>query len=126
VAEAFVLSRKTWHSERTRKAAVGTFRDQVRSARALVWLTRPANTPRDWLDAGKDYARLNLAAAASGVAMHQTSQALQEYPEKQQVRAALHVALGVRPGETVQMLARLGHSAYRYTSPRRPVTSMVI
>jgi len=126
VAETFVLSRKSWPSERTRKAAVDAFRDQVRSARALVWLTTPRNTPHDWLDAGRDYARLNLAATASGLAIHPMSQALQEYPEMQQVRAALHAALGAGPGETVQMLARLGHSAYRYASPRRPVTSMVI
>jgi hypothetical protein len=124
-AEKFVLSRKTWHSERTRTTAVEAFRDQVRSSRALVWLTTATNTPRDWLDAGRDYARLNLAATASGLAIHPMSQALQEYPEMQQVRTAVHAALGARPGETVQMLARLGHSAYRYRSPRRAVTSML-
>jgi hypothetical protein len=126
LAEKFLISRENWHSDKNRKVAIDLFRDQVGSARALVWLSTSENTMRDWVLVGRDYARLQLAVTSLGLAMHPMSQALQEYAEMADLRTRLGAELRTHPGQTVQMLARLGRSSYAYKSPRRPIAAMII
>jgi hypothetical protein len=126
LAEKFFVSRDSWHSDRTRKTAIDLFRNQVESAKAMIWLFTGQNTIRDWILLGRDYARLHLAATSLDFAMHPMSQALQEYAEMADLHRRVGTELGVPPDRTVQMLARLGRSSYSYRSPRRPVHSMVI
>jgi Nitroreductase family len=78
------------------------------SVPAALWITTPANTRLDQLDAGRRYARATLRAAELGLAMHPLSQSLQEYPEMERHLAAVHRLLGANAGERVQMLARVG------------------
>lgn len=88
---------------------------------ALLWITTPANGRDDQLEAGRRYVRAHLRATALGVAMHPLSQALQEYPEMAAKFAQIHKVLGVRGGERLQMLARMGYAPPADPSPRWPL-----
>ncbi|MEP3918661.1 twin-arginine translocation pathway signal protein [Ascidiaceihabitans sp.] len=83
---------------------------------AYAVLTSKTNTRADQLDAGARWLRLNLATTQAGLALHPVSQCLQEYPEMHDHYAAAH-EIFAGPGETVQMLGRLG---YGPTIPRTP------
>lgn len=80
------------------------------STPAYLWLVTEGNRRAQQVDAGRAYARVNLAGSAAGLAMHPNQQALQEYPEVAQPYQAIRALLDAPgPRYTVQMLARVGH-----------------
>ncbi|MEL6232868.1 MAG: twin-arginine translocation pathway signal protein [Pseudomonadota bacterium] len=87
---------------------------------AFIWLATPGNSRPDQIAAGRDWLRLNLATTAAGMALHPVSQALQEYPEMAELYDQAH-ALLAQPGETVQMLGRLGYAEPVSKTPRWPI-----
>jgi hypothetical protein len=88
---------------------------------ALLWIITPGNSRLHQLEAGRRYVRANLRAAARGVAMHPLSQGLQEYSEMADRFEQIHKLLGVKPGERIQMLARVGYAALVGPSARWPL-----
>ena len=93
---------------------------------AYLWLTSDGNTRTTQLEAGRAYARAQLAAAAHGVVMQPLSQALQEYPEQAQAYADIHALVGAaQPAQTVQMWARVGVAPLADPSPRRPLDAIL-
>ncbi|MFN2099041.1 Acg family FMN-binding oxidoreductase [Altererythrobacter sp. MF3-039] len=88
---------------------------------SLVWITTPANTRADQLEAGRQYVRANLEATALGLGMHPMSQSLQEYEEVQPMYARVHELLGATGNERVQMLARVGYGPPVEPTPRWPL-----
>lgn len=92
---------------------------------AYVTVKTTGNSRRDQIEAGRRWVRLHLAATSQGVAMQPLSQALQEYAEQSELRSRLHGVLA-EPGETVQMLGRIGYAAPVSPSPRWPLESRII
>lgn len=88
---------------------------------ALYWITTPANSRLDQLEAGRQYVRANLQATKLGLSMHPMSQTLQEYAEVAEPYQAVHAMLGANGEERVQMLARLGYGPTIGPSPRWPL-----
>ncbi|GAB5489028.1 MAG: nitroreductase [Parasphingorhabdus sp.] len=88
---------------------------------ALYWITTPANTRFDQLEAGRQYVRANLQATKLGLSMHPMSQTLQEYEEVAESYRAVHTMLDATGEERVQMLARLGYGPTIGPSPRWPL-----
>lgn len=100
-------------------------RDQGGSAMGFFWLSTADNTRTTQLKAGRAYVRLHLKATELGLAQQPMSQLLQEYPEMTALQAKFLAAAGAKPGETVQMLARLGYAAPTGPAPRRPLASLI-
>ena len=92
---------------------------------AYAVLRTPSNSREDQIDAGRRWLRLNLTTTELGLALHPVSQALQEYPEMKMYRDTAHQMLA-RPGETVQMLGRLGYGPNVTATPRWPLEAKVI
>ena len=90
---------------------------------AFVWTTTATNTRSAQLEAGRAWVRIQLAANALGVSFHPLSQALQEFPEMSEHYDRAHQLLAAEPGETVQMLSRLGYGAAVPPAPREPLES---
>lgn len=95
------------------------------SAMGHLWLTTAANDRTSQIKAGQDWVRINLAATALGLGLQPLSQALQEYPEVAAQYAQVHSTLAA-PGQTVQMLGRLGYAARPAASPRWPLEAKII
>lgn len=89
------------------------------------WMSTPGNDRGTQIAVGRAYVRLNLRATALGVAMHPTSQALQEYPEMATLQRELLDATGTAEGHTLQMLFRLGYAPPPPPSPRRSPEDIV-
>ena len=87
---------------------------------AYAYLTSKGNTPKDQIAVGRQWARLNLKTTEMGLSLHPVSQALQEYPEMDGQYRHIHDLLA-KPGETVQMLGRLGYGPETPQSPRWPL-----
>lgn len=123
-----VLNRQTVADPTTDayRQGLDMYRAITGSAMAYVWLTTSGNRRRDQLEAGRAYVRLNLKATEMGLAMHPLSQALQEYPEMDDPRAALDHHLRTPPGHRMQMLARLGYGPEVGPSPRWSLDSRVM
>lgn len=83
------------------------------------WLATDGDDPEARLAAGRAYQRVDLAAAARGVAIHPVSEALGDVPELAGRRAELERQLGVASPSRVQMLYRLGYAGPQSPSPRR-------
>jgi hypothetical protein len=100
------------------------------STPAYLWLVTDGNRRTQQVDAGRAYARVNLAGTAVGLAMHPNEQALQEYPEVAQPYRAIHALLDApTPRYTVQMLARVGYlpvgMAAAAPAPRRGLAAQL-
>lgn len=100
-------------------------RDQGGSAAAFVWLTTQDNARATQLKAGRAYLRLHLKTTELGLAQHPMSQLLQEYSEMAELQARFLKTVGAGAGETVQMLARLGHASPAGPAPRRRLGDMI-
>lgn len=97
------------------------------TAMGWVWLLTRGNSRSQQVEAGRAYARLQLAATQNGIALHPMSQALQEYPEMREQYLGLHHDLASDPqSETVQMLARIGYAENPPPSPRRKLDDLLI
>ncbi|MGD9537881.1 MAG: twin-arginine translocation pathway signal protein [Alphaproteobacteria bacterium] len=101
------------------------YRPILGTGMAYLWIATAGNSRRQQLAAGRDWLRINLAAAALGIGVHPVSQALQEFPEMGENFAAVHRLLDVAPGGRVQMLGRLGHGPDVGPSPRWPLESRI-
>ncbi|MEX2333755.1 MAG: hypothetical protein WD600_05820 [Pseudohongiella sp.] len=84
---------------------------------AFVWLCTPGNSREQQIATGRAWLRLNLMTTQTGLALHPVSQCLQEYPEMSTHFSHAHEMLS-QPGETVQMLGRLGYAAPVARTPR--------
>lgn len=101
------------------------YREIIFSATGYVWLISNGNTRVDQIAAGRAYVRMHLEATARGIDMHPLSQALQEYQEIAALYDEAKVALGARPTQTVQMLARIGYGPTINASPRWPAQTRI-
>ncbi len=80
------------------------------STPAYLWIVTEGGGRAQQIDAGRAYARVNLAGVAAGLAMQPNEQALQEYPAVADQYQAIHQLLEApTPRYTVQMLARIGY-----------------
>ena len=87
------------------------------------WLATAADGAADRFAAGRAYQRVDLAAAALGLAIHPVSEALGDIPALGEARGELERLLGA-PGR-VQMMFRLGRAGPQPRTPRRPVEAFV-
>jgi hypothetical protein len=103
------------------QTGIDMMQDIYGSVPAAVWIITPGNSRLDQLEAGRRYVRANLRATLLGVAMHPLSQSLQEYDEVAGLFKRIHAALGAKPGERLQMLARIGYGPQVEPAPRWPL-----
>ena len=106
------------------KQGLAMIRKAMIATNAYAVITSTGNTRVDQINAGRDWIRLHLAATGHGLAMQPVSQSLQEYPEMAAHYAQVHEMLAV-PGETVQMLGRLGYGPAIDVSPRWPLEARI-
>jgi hypothetical protein len=124
-ARAF-LTPKNFASAANQRRFLTAFDAAVAATRAFVTLATPDNTMADWIATGRAYVRAQLAGDAIGLRMHPVTQALQEYPEMDAVRAELAALVPVAAPARLQMLVRLGRTPVPALSPRRPLAAMVM
>jgi hypothetical protein len=98
----------------------------MRTAMAYVWQITEGNKRVDQIAVGRDYLRIALTAAELGVGIHPQSQTLQEFEAMARLRGEVHRQLGARPGQAVQMLARLGYGPGVGPSPRWPLATRIL
>ena len=101
------------------------FRDMYFATPAYAVITTDGNSRTNQIDAGRRWLRLNLETTRRGMALHPISQSLQEYPEMADLYDQAHATLA-RPGETVQMLGRLGYGPKTQPSPRWPLEKKLL
>lgn len=99
--------------------------EPIKSAMGHIWVNTPGNDRPAQIAAGRDWVRLNLKATGMGLAMQPLSQCLQEYAEMETLYKQIHERLA-QPGETIQMLARIGYGEPIGPSPRWPLASRVV
>lgn len=105
--------------------AVKIYRDMLSATPAYAVIKTAGNSRIDQINAGRKWLRLNLTTTALGLALHPVSQALQEYPEMQQHYSDIH-ALLAEPGETLQMLGRLGYGPDVPKTPRWSLETKIL
>ena len=103
------------------------FNAKIAVTPAFFWMMTEGNDRKTQVNAGRAYARAQLAATAQGLSMQPLSQALQEYPEQAQPYAQIHSLLGASPPRyTVQMWTRLGYAPPVGPAPRRGLDAHVL
>jgi hypothetical protein len=101
------------------KQGYEAFRPLALEAPAFVWIKSLDNTRTTQIEAGRAYARLNLAATRAGLAMHPWSQALQEYPEMVALHTRAEELMNAPNEARVQMFVRVGYGSQIGPAPRR-------
>ena len=105
---------------------VKDFGQKLDSTPGFLWLVSQGNDRVTQINAGRAYARVQLAATALGLSMQPLSQALQEYPEQARPYADIHALCGASlPGQTVQMWARVGYAPAVESAPRRRLQDFI-
>jgi hypothetical protein len=103
------------------------FTRKLDSTPGFLWMVTEDNERVTQVDAGRAYARVQLAATAHGLAMQPLQQALQEYPEQARPHADIKRALEAsNPPRTVQMWARVGYAPPVGPAPRRGLAAQLV
>ena len=103
------------------------FDRKLDSTPGFLWLVSEGNERTTQVNAGRAYARVQLAATAHGVALQPLQQALQEYPEQAKPYADIRQLLDASaPARTVQMWARAGYAPPVDPAPRRGVAAQLV
>jgi hypothetical protein len=106
---------------------VKDFAGKIASTPGFLWMVSEGNDRATQVDAGRAFARVQLAATAQGVAMQPLQQALQEYPEQAVPYAAIRQRVdAASPAQTIQMWARVGFAAPVQPAPRRGVDAHIV
>jgi hypothetical protein len=106
---------------------VKEFNETLESTPGFLWLDTEGNDRRTQVNAGRAYARVQLAGTAQGLSMQPLSQALQEYPEQAVPYADIHNAVNApRTRYTVQMWARVGFAPEIEPAPRRGLSAHIL
>ena len=97
------------------------------STPGFLWMVTDGNDRATQVNAGRAYARVQLAATAFGVSLQPLQQALQEYPEQAAPHAGIRRLLDApQPARTVQMWARAGFAPPVGPAPRRGVDAQLV
>jgi len=105
---------------------VKDFGAKLASTPGFLWMVTPTNDREAQVNAGRAYARVQLAATAQGLAMQPLQQALQEYPEQARPYRDIHQLLeATQPSQTVQMWARVGYASPVSPAPRRRLADFI-
>lgn len=115
----------TWHKSYNRGPYLSGFVASAKTTRAMLTLTTSTNTMRDWIATGRSYTRAELAANQLGLRFQPVSQALQEYPQMDALRAEMDEVMSVASPAKLQMLVRVGRTSQPGLSPRRKLDSIV-
>jgi hypothetical protein len=107
------------------REGVKMYEAMLKATPAYVVLTSFNNTRTDQIAAGRRWLRLNLETTRLGLALHPVSQALQEYAEMATHYTEIHRLLA-KPGETIQMLGRLGYGPKTPRTPRWPLETRMM
>lgn len=130
IINALGLFDRTKASAPDSSAVTGQIKDfnaRLSTTPAFFSLVTEGNDRVIQVNAGRAYARAQLAASAWGLSMHPLQQALQEYPEQAENYAAIHQLLDApSPRFTVQMWARLGYAPPVGPAPRRGVDAHIM
>lgn len=125
--ETFFLSKEpeVYFAEENTHRFLARYRENLNTARAGVIVIAPANRPADWIQSGRDYVRLQLAATRLGFVSRPMSQLLQEFPEMSDLAAEFSRFAGVAAPAKIQMCLFLGRGDTAYYSPRRPLDDII-
>jgi hypothetical protein len=105
---------------------IADFEKKLASTPSFLWMVTAANDRITQVNAGRAYARVQLAATGQGLFMQPLSQALQEYPEQRVPYRQIHaLAQATQTGQTVQMWARVGYAQPVGPAPRRPLKAFL-
>jgi hypothetical protein len=103
------------------------FDKKLNSTPGFLWMVTEGNDRVTQVNAGRAYARVQLAATAQDLAVQPLQQALQEYPEQAKPYADIRRLLDApAPAQTVQMWARVGYAPPVGPAPRRGVTAQLV
>ena len=123
LGEALFVRPSTWHDESNVSAFLDAFDDGLRSTDQFVMLRTGTNTPIDWVESGRAFARLQLAATRLGLVTHPVSQVLQEFPELEETRREFEREFDAAPpGRSRCSLASAGASRSRSRRGGRSAT----
>lgn len=120
------LKEEKWHAKNMNKYSLKSHYNKVIQTKGIVTVKTSSNTFQDWLLAGMEYARLQLASYQLGYSLHPLSQVLQEYKEMDILRLKFEQKMGVKNEEKIQMVARMGNSPEAYLSYRRWIEDMLV
>lgn len=96
------------------------------TARAYIWLCTDGNGRAHQLAVGRDWLRIHLKLTEMGLSFEPQSPSLNDYPEIDGLRLAMHGALEVPVNSRVQMLGRLGYAAQMPPSAKWPAEAKVL
>ncbi|WP_207947291.1 hypothetical protein, partial [Actinomadura sp. 7K507] len=114
-----------WHRSYNRGPYLTGFRRSTTATSALLTLTTATNTMHDWITTGRAYVRAQLSADALGLRFQPISQALQEFPQMDELRTELERLVDVTPPGKLQMLVRVGRTKPPALSPRRDLRKII-
>lgn len=120
------LSPDNWHNKFNRNTGLSGYKKKIKSSKGLIFMKTKTNTMKDWVKIGREYARLNLAVTKLGLSIHPMNQVNEEYDEMTPVREEFEALVGLKEGEKVQMIARLGRADESFKSLRRDVEDMIM
>ena len=118
------LTSKDWNNKNTIDYTLKSHHKKVETSPNIITIKSTTNTMLDWVKAGQDYCRLQLACLTKGFYMQPLSQVLQEFDEMKTLKTQFEKTMGIKENEKIQMALRVGKSKEPYLTYRRRIKDM--
>lgn len=114
-----------WYSEKTINHFLKIYKNGIESAKGLILIKTNSNKYMDWIKAGRDYTKLNLACTYKEIQVQPINHISNDYEEMQFLQKNYNELAKTRPNEKIQMVLRIGRARNDFYSYRKEVSKFV-
>lgn len=119
------LEKEVWHEKKMNASVLENHLEKVLATKAIITIKTNSNNFIDWVYAGEEYLKLQLACTKYNYYLHPLSQVLQEFEEMKVLRTKFEKQMALKNDEKIQMVVRIGKSKTPFKTFRRFPKSFV-
>jgi len=109
----------TWHSEKTFNRFMKNIERGIESSKGLIFIKTNSNKYMDWIKAGRDYTKFNLACTLKELQVQPIGYITNDYDGMQALQNSFNELADTKEHEKVQMVLRIGRARNAFYSYRK-------
>jgi hypothetical protein len=125
-AKKFVKNtQESWNQSKNIDKGIASFSKGIDSSKGIIYWVTETNTIKDWINCGHDIMNFWLVLTKYNLYCHPLNQAIQEFGEMSTLRTKLDNMMGIKEGQKIQMIIRIGKSDPPFVSYRKHVNDLL-
>lgn len=118
--------KNNWHSDKIIDSLFKNAQKEIESSKGLIFIKTNSNKYMDWIKAGRDYTKFNLACTSKEIQVQAVNYITHEYDEMLALQQKFNDLEKLKTNEKVQMILRIGRQRPGDYSYRRGIGTFIV